>query len=38
MLAAQGVHTETIKALIDAGAEVNLKGDDSLFILVIILD
>ena len=47
MLAAQGGHTETIKALIDAGADVNLinfvssydagaednlKGDDSQFI------
>ena len=40
MLAAQGGHTETVKALIDAGAEVDLKGefDDSQFILVIILD
>ena len=25
MLAAQGGHTETVKALIDAGAKVNLK-------------
>ena len=38
MLAAQGGHTETVKALIDAGAEVNLKEDDSQFILVITLD
>ena len=38
MLAARGGHTETVKALINAGAEVDLKGDDSLFFLVIILD
>ena len=37
MLAAQGGHIETVKALIDAGAEVN-QGDDSQFILVITLD
>ena len=27
MLAAEGGHTETVKALIEAGADVNLKGD-----------
>ena len=37
MLAAQGGHIETVKALIDAGGEVN-RGDDSQFILVITLD
>ena len=31
MLAAQGGHTETVKALIEAGADVNLKGDIILY-------
>ena len=30
MLAAQGGHTETVKALIEAGADVNL-GDEASF-------
>ena len=38
MLAAQGGHTEIVKALIKAGVDVNLKGHDSQFIIVIILD
>ena len=29
MLAAQGGHTETVKALIKAGADVNLRGDNT---------
>ena len=29
MLASQGGHTETVKALIKAGAGVNLKGDNA---------
>ena len=35
MLAACGGHTETIQALIEAGADVNLQNEASSFILLI---
>ena len=35
MLAAQRGHTETVKALIEAGADVNLQNKASSFILFI---
>ena len=35
MLAAQGGHTETVSALIEAGADVNLQNEASFFMLFI---
>ena len=35
MLAAQGGHTETVSALIEAGADVNLQNKASSFVLFI---